>query len=217
MRGMKWIWIIILGLLASACGDKGKVYQIPIDETRAALLASGPIDLFVMPGKMLERDDAASSDTVVVWRVRNQGAELLRVKAALSAENALATRVNVSLEGGHSEEGAAIAEALDADPKTRNTYVAAAEEALAAKIENRGARVDDFKELIIQAAQSETSKRTQLLLRRDPALAAQADRLNSQVMADIRSGNYVRAERGVDDRYDQYRSTEPSVDLGQYK
>lgn len=214
---MKWVWIIILGILVSACGGKGKVYQLPLDETRAALVASGPIDMFVMPGKVLERDEAASSDTMIVWSIRDAGAELLRVKAALSAENALATRVNISLEGGHSAEGAAISDALDADGQTRKTYVAAAEEAIAAKIENRNAREDVVKDLILKAAASADQERMQRLLRHDPAKASEATRAHSQMVSDIQSGNYERAGERRHDKLNQYNNSAPTVSLEQYR
>lgn len=214
---MKKIGIIIACLLAAACAEKGTVYQLPLDEVHAALAKPGTMDMFVMPGKVLQPDAAASNDKMLVWTVNDGGAELLRVKAQLTPENALATRLSVSLEGGHSTEGAAIAEALDDDPKIRKAYVSAVEEAVAAKIENRVARTDAFKDVLAKAVQTSSQERTQRLLRYDPALAAEADRRNSQLASDIRSGNLNSRSSHQNEAYRQYSNSEPTVKLDQYR
>lgn len=134
---LRVIAISLLGLLASACAAPGKVYPVSFEDTRELLASPSELDILVMPGKVLAFNSSESTDNLLVWDVHHEGAPLLRFKANLTPENALSTRVAVSMEAAPTANGKDIQKRIDDRPTIRKLYVKAAEEAVGARIERR--------------------------------------------------------------------------------
>lgn len=216
--------LILLGLMTSACGKSGKVYPLTLDDTRSLLTSSSELDILVTPGESLKLAAAGSSDNQLVWDIYDNGEPLLRFKADLSPENALSTRVVLSLEAGPSSKQAKVQKNLEERAAVRKLFLAAMEEAVSARIERR-----DFNYLAIHKQTVVAAAATMQELRQDmqnevasPALqpnhfAAQAS-LAAEAAQQVSSA-YDRRERDQSE-YEREKQLEkasaPSVDLSKY-
>lgn len=214
-RFSSYALLIILSLMAAACGQSGKVYPLTLEDTRALLTASSELDILVMPGKILELNSTESNDTLLVWDVRDGGEPLIRFKAALSPENALSTRVALSLEAGPSAKQNEIQQRLNDKPTIPKLYLAAMEEAVGAKIERRGF---NYTAISSQTMAATTANIGDIHRQMDKGMeeAAKRDTSRSHSVYNSSSTAYDRSESAYDRERRLEKQTAPSVDLSKY-
>lgn len=219
---LRVIAISFLGLLASACAAPGKVYPVSFEDTRELLASSSELDILVLPGKVLAFNSSESTDNMLVWDVHHEGAPLLRFKANLTPENALSTRVAVSMEAAPTENGKDIQKRIDERPTVRTLYVKAAEEAVGARIERREFNYTAIQREVL-AASVVAIREMQSGARASMAAASKRDGDNIR-SAYSAEGDYYRSSSSStvepQSEYDRQKKLEersaPSVDLSKY-
>jgi hypothetical protein len=131
--------LLVMSLSAFVAGclqESGRVYKEPMAEAHRMLRAAGlpPIVFGTdMPDSVVD----ASDPSKVVWIVKKNGKEMLRMVAELTPVSAESTRVRVSAVGATEGPFGNVADKLVKNPTVANLYVAGMEERVAATLEDR--------------------------------------------------------------------------------
>ena len=136
MRGAIFLAVLAAIFLAVWSEDSGgPVYPVPLDRARQILsktdlppvFGSNPVNVQVQANKPSE----------VVWIVSNNGSELMRYTATLSAAGEGKTRVGLELKGSKGGAVGDVEKRFAENPSVKNLYLVAMKERIASDIEGR--------------------------------------------------------------------------------
>jgi hypothetical protein len=143
MLKIRIIHILVVGLTLMVSGclqESGRVYNAPMAEVHRKLrVAELPPVVFGtdMPDSLVDAGDPGK----VVWIVKKNGKEMLRMVAELTVVSTESTRVRVSAVGATEGPFGNVADKLVKNPTVANLYVAGMEERVAATLEDRDFQV----------------------------------------------------------------------------
>lgn len=125
-----------IGLLCLAACGSGKLYPKPQSYMHQALSEIDELPpVFGSDAPKLVMDTA--DPAVVAWLVDVDGSELMRFVATLQPESAKATRLKLDLIGATNGPRGNIQQRLQAHPEIKRLYLAAMQEEIDAKLEER--------------------------------------------------------------------------------
>jgi hypothetical protein len=136
MRGAILLAVLAAIVIAVWSEDSGgPVYPVPLDRTRQILsktdlppvFGSNPVSVAVQANKPSE----------VIWIVSNNGSELMRYTATLSAAGEGKTRVGLELMGSKGGSAGDVEKRFAENPSIKNLYLVAMKEKIASSIEGR--------------------------------------------------------------------------------
>lgn len=137
MRTLSMLLVMATSAFVSGClWDTGRVYEKPIGDIHV-LLKDADLPPFVFGSDNPEFDLDASETSKVVWIVKNQDREMLRMVADLAPVDATSTRVRVTAVGATEGPFGNVADRLAKNPTLTQMYVVAMEEKVAAVLEAR--------------------------------------------------------------------------------
>jgi len=127
---------LLPAILVAACSqDRGAVYPVTLDRARQILLKT---DLPPVFGSAAPSADVrAYKPSEVTWIVRQNGSELMRYIATLSAAGEGKTRVALELKGAKGGPAGDVEQRFAENKSVKNLYLVAMEERIASAIEGR--------------------------------------------------------------------------------
>ena len=128
--------ICLATLLLAACA-KGEVYDRPPDQVRD-LLRTVEMPLYVF-GSSADTDAIIdSSDPArIVWKIKANGSNVMRVIATVAPEGEAKSRVNVEIEGSHEGKFGNVEDRLKTLPGVKNLYLVTMREAIDSTLDGR--------------------------------------------------------------------------------
>ena len=135
MAKLAWLALSAFAFALTGCG-KGTVYPKPADEVRTTLSATQlpPLVFGTVPPD-LEMD--TSDPSKVVWIVNQDGHEVMRFIAGVTAEDASSTRVTLDVAAPTSGAYGNVQQRLDENRSIKRMYLDAMNERIASSIEGR--------------------------------------------------------------------------------
>ena len=135
-RSIRLLAIVFAFALVTACGDRGKLYQRPIDDVHTML--AGIDELPPVFGSNEPDVSVDSSDpSQVAWVLRMKGSEMVRFVAKLESEGQASTRVKLSLAGVTDGPFGNVEQRLKDHSEVRDLYLVAMNEQISSTLENR--------------------------------------------------------------------------------
>ena len=128
--------ICLATVLLAACG-KGEVYDRPPDQVRD-LLRTVEMPLYVF-GSSADTDAIIdSSDPArIVWKIKANGSNVMKVIATIEPEGEARTRVNVEIEGSHDGNYGDVEGRFKQLPGVKNMYLVTMKEAVDSTLDGR--------------------------------------------------------------------------------
>jgi len=128
--------LVPLALIAGRAQTGGSVYAVPIGEARKVLADTG-LPPLVFGSDEPEVAVRADGPSRVVWVLHQDGAEMMRYVAVLSADGETATRIDLDLVGATTGRFRGTGERLAQNGTIRHLYLVAMEEQIASALEDR--------------------------------------------------------------------------------
>ncbi|WP_309602292.1 hypothetical protein [Sphingomonas sp.] len=128
--------ICLATLLLAACG-KGEVYDRPLDQVRD-LLRTVEMPMYVF-GSSADTDAIIdSSDPArIVWKIKANGSNVMKVIATIEPEGEARTRVNVEIEGSNEGKYGDVEGRFKQLPGLKNMYLVTMKEAVDSTLDGR--------------------------------------------------------------------------------
>jgi hypothetical protein len=135
MRGAIFLAVLAAILVAVFFGERGAVYPVAPDRARQILAKTDLPPVFGSNAPSVQIQTNKPSE--VTWIVSNNGSELMRYTATLSAAGEGKTRVELELKGAKGGSAGDVEKRFAENPSIKNLYVVAMQERIASAIEGR--------------------------------------------------------------------------------
>jgi hypothetical protein len=134
--GIALLGLAPLALIAGRAQTGGSVYAVPIGEARKVLADTG-LPPLVFGSNEPEVAVRADGPSRIVWILHQDGAEMMRFVALLSADGETATRISLDLVGATEGPFRHTGERLAQNGAIRHLYLVAMEERIASALQRR--------------------------------------------------------------------------------
>ena len=128
--------VLLPAILLAACSqEKGTVYSVAPDKARQILSKTDLPPVFGSNAPSVQVQ--ANKPSEVIWIVSNNGSEIMRYTARLSAVGEGKTHIGLELRGSQGTSIGDVEKRFTENPSVRNLYLVAMQEKIASSVEGR--------------------------------------------------------------------------------